>query len=43
MEELLARVVDLAKGHPTWMAGVAGFAGFAALVWGILSSSYRYR
>ena len=43
MEELLAKAVELAAMHPVAVAGILVVGLLAAAVWGITTSSHRYR
>lgn len=43
MAEFLANAVDLAMGHPATIAVAVVALTIVALVWAVVSSSYRYR
>lgn len=43
MEGLLSRFTDMLAAHPTATVGLGVAVLFAAMVWAVLASSYRYR
>lgn len=43
MQELLAKVVELVTTYPAAVAGIGVTVLLAAFVWGVVSTSYRYR
>ena len=43
MTELLADAVDFAAGHPAAIAVLVIGLALVALIWAVVSSSYRYR
>ena len=43
MQGLVARLMDLLSMHPGASVAAVVAVGFAVLVWGVVSTSYRYR
>lgn len=43
MQDLLAKLMDLWLSHPAAAVGVVAGIMFAVLIWGVVSTSYRYR
>lgn len=43
MQDLLAKLVELWMQHPGAATAVLAGGAFAVLIWGVVSSSYRYR
>ncbi|MFN2610033.1 MAG: hypothetical protein ABR507_04060 [Actinomycetota bacterium] len=43
MQGLVAKMMSLLAAHPGATVGAVAAVGLAVLVWGVISTSYRYR